>query len=159
MPSSEVSQPNSEGPDPALRPETGDTTQFSVPGAWDDTGPTARLTAEHEDAIAALPPGSALLIVHQGPQAGARFLLDTPVTTAGRHPERDIFLDDATVSRKHAVFIRDELGFSVRDEGSLNGTYLNGRTVDSASLVAGDEIRIGKYRLTYHPSRRGMQLP
>jgi pSer/pThr/pTyr-binding forkhead associated (FHA) protein len=158
MPASEGSNPGPEAPEPAAVPDAGDTTQFAVPGA-EEAAPAVRLTAEHEEAIAALPAGSALLIVHQGPQTGARFLLDTPVTSAGRHPERDIFLDDATVSRKHAVFIRDELGFAVRDEGSLNGTYLNGRTVESASLVAGDEIRIGKFRLTYHPSRRGMRLP
>jgi pSer/pThr/pTyr-binding forkhead associated (FHA) protein len=108
----------------------------------------------HDDAAAveALPPASALLIVQRGPNAGARFLLDAERTTAGRHPSSDIFLDDVTVSRKHAEFLAEDGGFSVRDVGSLNGTYVNRERIDTARLRAGDEVQIGKYRLTYHPS-------
>jgi pSer/pThr/pTyr-binding forkhead associated (FHA) protein len=120
-----------------------------------DPWQAAALIAEHQAAIDALPAGSALLVVHRGPQAGARFLLDTPATSAGRHPQRDIFLDDATVSRKHAVFVQRAGGVTVQDEGSLNGTYVNGVSVSEARLRAGDEIRIGKFRLTFHPSPRG----
>jgi pSer/pThr/pTyr-binding forkhead associated (FHA) protein len=120
-----------------------------------DAWPAGDLSAEHRAAIDALPAGSALLVVHRGPQAGARFLLNTPATTAGRHPQRDIFLDDATVSRKHAVFVQRAGGFAVQDEGSLNGTYVNGVSVAEAQLRPGDEIRIGKFRLTFHPSPRG----
>lgn len=96
-----------------------------------------------------LPPGTALLVVRRGPNAGARFLLDHDVTTSGRHPDSDIFLDDVTVSRRHAEFLRDGTRFSVRDLGSLNGTHLNDERVESAVLTHGDEIRIGKFRLAF----------
>ena len=100
-------------------------------------------------AIDALPPGSALLVVKRGPNAGSRFLLDAHTTTAGRHPESDIFLDDVTVSRRHAEFTREENGFVVRDVGSLNGTYLNRERIEAAGLAGGDEVQIGKYRLVF----------
>ncbi|RZS80208.1 zinc ribbon protein [Motilibacter rhizosphaerae] len=100
-------------------------------------------------AVDALPPGSALLVVRRGPNAGSRFLLDEDVTTAGRHPESDIFLDDVTVSRRHVEFVRVEGGFEVRDVGSLNGTYVNRERIDTAPLTGGDEVQIGKYRLVY----------
>ncbi len=102
-----------------------------------------------ESAADALPSGSALLVVKRGPNAGSRFLLDSDVTTAGRHPESDIFLDDVTVSRRHAEFARSEGGFLVRDVGSLNGTYLNRERIDAAGLAGGDEVQIGKYRLVF----------
>jgi pSer/pThr/pTyr-binding forkhead associated (FHA) protein len=102
-------------------------------------------------AVDALPPGSALLVVKRGPNAGSRFLLDAELTTAGRHPESDIFLDDVTVSRRHAEFHRSPYnrGFTVRDVGSLNGTYLNRERIDSAELSSGDEVQIGKFRLVF----------
>ena len=100
-------------------------------------------------AVNALPPGSALLVVRRGPNAGSRFLLDEDVTTAGRHPESDIFLDDVTVSRRHAEFVRTPDGFLVRDVGSLNGTYVNRHRIDSVLLAGGDEVQVGKYRLVY----------
>ncbi|GAC1324863.1 MAG: hypothetical protein NVSMB13_06950 [Mycobacteriales bacterium] len=100
-------------------------------------------------AIEGLPPDSALLVVKRGPNAGSRFLLDTDVTTAGRHPESDIFLDDVTVSRRHAEFVRDGAGFTVRDVGSLNGTYLNRERIDAAALAGGDEVQVGKFRLVF----------
>jgi pSer/pThr/pTyr-binding forkhead associated (FHA) protein len=96
-----------------------------------------------------LPPGSALLVVRRGPNAGSRFLLDTEVTTAGRHPESDIFLDDVTVSRRHAEFRREAGVFTVRDVGSLNGTYVNRERVESATLANADEVQIGKFRLVF----------
>jgi pSer/pThr/pTyr-binding forkhead associated (FHA) protein len=96
-----------------------------------------------------LPPGSALLVVRRGPNAGSRFLLDTDVTTAGRHPESDIFLDDVTVSRRHAEFRREGGVFTVRDVGSLNGTYVNRERVESATLANADEVQIGKFRLVF----------
>ncbi|HEY3503333.1 MAG TPA: FHA domain-containing protein [Actinocatenispora sp.] len=96
-----------------------------------------------------LPPYMALLLVRDGAQAGARFLLDRDVTTAGRHPDGDIFLDDVTVSRRHAEFHRDGTTFLVKDLGSLNGTHLNGERVQSGVLANGDEIRIGKFRLVF----------
>ncbi len=95
------------------------------------------------------PAGTALLVVKRGPNAGSRFLLDADVTTAGRHPESDIFLDDVTVSRRHAEFVRQGGSFLVRDVGSLNGTYLDRERIDSAVLSGGDEVQIGKYRLVF----------
>ena len=105
-------------------------------------------------AVEALPPGSALLVVKRGPNAGSRFLLDADITTAGRHPESDIFLDDVTVSRRHAEFAREADGFVVRDVGSLNGTYLNRERLETASLTGGDEVQIGKYRLVFLTGHR-----
>ena len=96
-----------------------------------------------------LPPGMALLVVRRGPNAGARFLLDHDVTTSGRHPDSDIFLDDVTVSRRHAEFHRGPNGFTVRDVGSLNGTYVNRERVESATLGNSDEVQIGKFRLVF----------
>ena len=95
------------------------------------------------------PAGTALLVVKRGPNAGSRFLLDADVTTVGRHPESDIFLDDVTVSRRHAEFVREGGGFVVRDVGSLNGTYLDRERIDAAGLAGGDEVQIGKYRLVF----------
>lgn len=96
-----------------------------------------------------LPTGTALLVVKRGPNAGSRFLLDKEVTTAGRHPESDIFLDDVTVSRRHAEFRRAGGSFEVRDVGSLNGTYLNRERIDATALAGGDEVQIGKFRLVF----------
>lgn len=108
-----------------------------------------QLSNEEENAVSALPSGSALLIVQSGPGLGSRFLLDSDLTLAGRHPDADIFLDDVTVSRKHAEFIRSGKQFQVRDLGSMNGTYVAGQSIETASLKNGDEIQIGKYRLTF----------
>ena len=110
------------------------------------------LSAADEEAVNALPPGCALLIVQRGPSAGARFLLDTDRVTAGRHPRSDIFLDDVTVSRKHCEFLRCEAGYTVRDAGSLNGTYVDRERVDSHVLSAGDEVQLGYFRVAYYPA-------
>ncbi|GAA1493326.1 FHA domain-containing protein [Curtobacterium herbarum] len=146
-------------PDPVVpqpgRPEERlvDTTlTFSMENAAALT-PEAGVTAEERDAISALPSGSALLVVRRGPNVGARFLLDSDVTTAGRHPDASIFLDDVTVSRKHADFIRRGTSFSVKDLGSLNGTYFDGVRIDEALLVDGSEVQVGKFRLTFYASR------
>ena len=106
-------------------------------------------------AVESLPADAALLVVKRGPNAGSRFLLDKPITTAGRHPESDIFLDDVTVSRRHAEFVRgDGNTFSVRDVGSLNGSYLNRERIDESPLTSGDEVQIGKFRLVFLTSGR-----
>ncbi len=99
--------------------------------------------------VEGLPVGSALLVVKRGPNAGSRFLLDQSVTSAGRHPDSDIFLDDVTVSRRHAEFRLESDEFQVVDVGSLNGTYVNREPVDSAALANGDEVQIGKFRLVF----------
>jgi len=99
--------------------------------------------------IEGLPTGSALLVVTRGPNAGSRFPLDQPVASAGRHPDSDIYLDDVTVSRRHAEFRLQNDQCQVVDVGSLNGTYVNRKPVDSAVLATGDEVQIGKYRLVF----------
>ncbi len=108
-------------------------------------------TAQDSDASEGnLPAGQALLVVKRGPNAGARFLLDQETTTAGRHQEADIFLDDVTVSRRHAEFRKNSDGnFEVVDVGSLNGTYVNREPRNSQELSVGDEIQIGKFRLVF----------
>jgi pSer/pThr/pTyr-binding forkhead associated (FHA) protein len=108
------------------------------------------LTAEDQATIEALRPGTALLVVLRGPNTGARFLLDDQEIAAGRHPDSDIFLDDVTVSRKHALFVSSGDGYLVRDSGSLNGTYVNRQRIDEAALHTGDEVQIGKFRLVYY---------
>jgi hypothetical protein len=110
-------------------------------------------------AVDALPAGSALLVVQRGPSAGSRFLLDTDVVSAGRHPESEIFLDDVTVSRRHAEFRRGPEGYRVADVGSLNGTYVNRDRIDEVTLQGGDEVQIGKYRLVYFASHAGVGSP
>jgi hypothetical protein len=104
--------------------------------------------------VAALPAGTALLVVRRGPNAGSRFLLDSDLTTAGRHPESDIFLDDVTVSRRHAEFYRHAGRFTVRDVGSLNGTYVNRERIEETELSGGDEVQVGKFRLLFLLSPR-----
>jgi pSer/pThr/pTyr-binding forkhead associated (FHA) protein len=111
------------------------------------------VSQEEKEAIGALPSGSALLVVRRGPNVGARFLLDADVTTAGRHPDADIFLDDVTVSRRHAEFLRHGTIFEIRDLGSLNGTYYDGVRIDTALLSDGTEVQVGKFRLTFYASR------
>ena len=101
-------------------------------------------------AVDSLPPGTALLVVLRGPNAGSRFLLDHDFTSTGRHPDSDIFLDDVTVSRRHAEFYRHGGDrFTVRDVGSLNGTYVNRERIEEAELFGGDEVQIGKFRLLF----------
>lgn len=118
--------------------------------------PQRSLSPEELAAVESLPAGSALLIALSGPNTGARFLLDAPETLAGRHVKANIFLDDVTVSRRHAFFIRDDNGqFSVRDAGSLNGTYVNRERIDETTLNTGDEVQIGKFRLVFYGSQIG----
>jgi pSer/pThr/pTyr-binding forkhead associated (FHA) protein len=115
----------------------------------DEGQPEAPAQEAPVSGIEALPAGSALLVVKRGPNAGSRFLLDRDTTSAGRHPDSDIFLDDVTVSRRHAEFRREGGEFVVIDVGSLNGTYVNREPVDQAVLAGGDEVQIGKFRLVF----------
>lgn len=96
-----------------------------------------------------VPAGIGMLIVRQGSKRGSRMALDTDRVTIGRHPESDIFLDDITVSRRHAEVIRTESGHDVIDAGSLNGTYVNRELVERGSLADGDELQVGKFKLVY----------
>ena len=99
--------------------------------------------------IGELPEGLGMLVVKRGPNAGSKYVLESDVTTAGRHPDSDIFLDDITVSRRHAEFVRDGGSYRVRDVGSLNGTYVNRERTDDAVLAHGDEVQIGKFKLVF----------
>jgi hypothetical protein len=95
------------------------------------------------------PAEGAVLVVARGPYAGSRFALGSGLTTAGRHPESTIFLDDVTVSRRHAEIESTPEGFVVRDVGSLNGTYLNRERIEQATLANGDELQIGMFKLVF----------
>lgn len=92
---------------------------------------------------------SAMLLVVRGNNHGATYLLDTDVVRAGRNPDNDIFLDDVTVSRKHAEFRRQGNTFEVKDLGSLNGTYVNGKIVEAAALANHDEVQIGAFKFVF----------
>ncbi|HET9649775.1 MAG TPA: FHA domain-containing protein [Microlunatus sp.] len=141
-------------PTTRLDPVSGDTTR-TLPAVSDERE-VEGLTAEEEAAVNALPKGSALLIVQRGSNAGARYLLDTDRVTVGRHQNSDIFLDDISVSRKHAIFEKTADGTLLKDSGSLNGTYVNRDLVDECLLRHGDEVQIGKFRLVYFSSPQGM---
>ena len=136
---------------PAPVPDATATITFGGP----DKAPEAderQLNPADSAAVDALPTGHALLIVQRGPGAGSRFLLDTDLVTSGRHPESEIFLDDVTVSRRHAEFRRTSSGYTVSDVGSLNGTYVNRDRIDEVALQDADEVQIGKYRLVFFTS-------
>lgn len=136
----------------------GDPTTMRIPGVG-AVEPSESSQAEHvltradQATVDALRPGTALLVVLRGPNTGARFLLDDDLVTSGRHPESDIFLDDVTVSRRHARFSREGGVFVVRDVGSLNGTYVNRERIDESRLATGDEVQIGKFRLVFYGAK------
>jgi FHA domain-containing protein/zinc ribbon protein len=109
------------------------------------TGEEAELAVSLDE----LEPGQGLLVIMRGSEAGSKFLLDKDITTCGRHPSSDIFLDDITVSRRHAEILREDTRFLVKDTGSLNGSYVNRERVDVAELVSGDELQIGKFKLMF----------
>jgi pSer/pThr/pTyr-binding forkhead associated (FHA) protein len=132
----------------------GDTMQISLSDKT-ETG-DRQLNPVDAAAVDALPVGHALLVVQKGPGAGSRFLLDQDQIQAGRHPESEIFLDDVTVSRRHAVFDRNPEGFTVSDVGSLNGTYVNRDRIERVQLKDGDEVQIGKYRLVFFSGHEGV---
>jgi pSer/pThr/pTyr-binding forkhead associated (FHA) protein len=95
-------------------------------------------------------PGQALIVVKRGPNAGSTFLVDQDVMTLGRQPDSDVFLDDVTVSRRHAELRRAGAHFAIHDVGSLNGTYVNMQRVDDTELADEDEIQIGKFKLAFY---------
>ncbi|UTT40889.1 FHA domain-containing protein [Glutamicibacter mishrai] len=131
-----------------------ETTNIALPSMNKATEPSViyTLSEDEKNAVRALPSGSALLIAHSGPNKGARFLLDTDESIAGRHPNANIFLDDVTVSRRHAKFTRNGESFLLSDIGSLNGTYINGDRIDEIQLNSGVQVQIGKFRLNFYQS-------
>ena len=114
----------------------------------------ANASSEERNIIAALDSKSAMLIALGGPGKGARFLINEDQTRLGRAPESEIFLDDVTVSRRHAEISRLKDGFTIHDTGSLNGTYLNGTVITESELNSGDEVQIGKFRLHFFSGGR-----
>jgi hypothetical protein len=104
---------------------------------------------ELEHYLDGLAPGVGMLVVRHGPNAGSSYRLEKQSTAIGRHPDSDIFLDDITVSRRHVVVEHEGDGYTLRDVGSLNGTYVNRNRVDEAPLHYGDEVQIGRYRLSF----------
>ncbi len=122
-----------------------DTTVSFTPIEPGDEAAESLLAAQHD-----LRAGQALLVVERGPTAGSRYLVDADRTTLGRQPESDIFLDDVTVSRRHAEIRRDGARFSIHDQGSLNGTYVNLQRVEDTELADQDEIQIGKFKLAVY---------
>jgi pSer/pThr/pTyr-binding forkhead associated (FHA) protein len=99
--------------------------------------------------------GTGVLVVKRGPDAGARFVLTAEITRVGRHPDSEIFLDDVTVSRRHAEFRREGAHYVVADVGSLNGTYVNRERIETATLKGGDEVQIGKFKLVFLSTSAG----
>ena len=136
-------------------------TTMRLPGIGDleqiDTGAESEVSLSKADqaTVDALRPGTALLVVLRGPNTGARFLLDDDEVSSGRHPDSDIFLDDVTVSRKHAIFRREGGRYHVSDVGSLNGTYVNRERIDEVALQTGDEVQSGKVKLVFLFEVRG----
>lgn len=109
----------------------------------------SQLSSEERTVVANLPLGSAMLIAIAGASKGSRFLIDQPLTSIGRATDADIFLDDVTVSRAHATLTHEVSGeYIIKDLESLNGTYLNGAAISESRLATGDEIQVGKFRLT-----------
>jgi hypothetical protein len=109
-----------------------------------------KLSAEDRQIVEKLAPSDAMLFVHRGPGQGSRFLVTGIGAMVGRSPESEIFLDDVTVSRKHAQVLTPTAGlFILKDLGSLNGTYVNGKHAVEVSLVNGDEIQIGKFHMLF----------
>jgi hypothetical protein len=135
------------------RATAGETTSMIFTGIESADAESGEEPAADAAAIDTLPPGTALLVVRRGPNAGSRFLLDSEVTEVGRRPDSDIFLDDVTVSRRHAEFYRHGTTFAVRDVGSLNGTYVNRERIEETALSGGDEVQIGKFRLVFLQGR------
>ena len=129
----------------------------------DDPTLMVELGADVEEAVEALPAGSALLLVEKGPNQGARYLLKVDRVSAGRSKDADILLDDISVSRHHAEFIRtpaaDAQGreYAVEDRGSLNGTYVNKMLITARTpLRQGDVVQIGKFRMVFLMGPRGI---
>ncbi len=98
-------------------------------------------------------PDKAMVVVHRGANKGSRYLISEERTSIGRSPESEIFLDDVTVSRSHAVIERNGSAFALNDLGSLNGTYINNQSLKTAPLTCGDEIQIGKFHLIFVSAR------
>lgn len=123
---------------------------FCASCGTDISSPRSDATTRLQDpAVDTSKPDEGMLVVRKGPKRGSRISLDTDLITIGRHPDSDIFLDDITVSRRHAEVRRDGARYWVRDVGSLNGTYVNRERTDDRELIDGDELQVGKFKLVF----------
>jgi pSer/pThr/pTyr-binding forkhead associated (FHA) protein len=116
-------------------------------------------SASEQDSVAITavidgPADRAMVVIHRGPAKGARFLINQEIVAIGRSIESPIFLDDVTVSRKHALIVKEADSFKIQDQGSLNGTYVNNQSVSDAPLSTGDEIQIGKFHMLFIASKK-----
>jgi pSer/pThr/pTyr-binding forkhead associated (FHA) protein len=132
----------------ALNPNTDTTVSFVPEESTGELG-DEELGVE----VGELAVGTGVLVVKRGPESGAKFVLDNELTHVGRHPDSEIFLDDITVSRRHAEFVRTADGYVLRDVGSLNGTYVNRERIEAVPLASGDEVQIGKFKLVFLAAR------
>ncbi len=127
-----------------------DKTTVSIP-LFDDSVSAAN---EHQETVASIDPTGAILVARRGPNAGSSFSLAAAVTTLGRSPESDIFLDDVTVSREHAVVERTGDDYRIRDCDSLNGTYIDHERVQDEALAESNEIQVGRFVFTFMRGRK-----
>ena len=128
---------------------SGESPQASTGSMEEPVGSTGLLGTVESGSLGAVAPGKAMLIVRSGPSEGTSFLLTGDTTSIGRSDNADVMLDDVTVSRRHAELFRTPEGWTLRDSGSLNGTYVNRTLIDQAVLHGGDEVQIGKYRFVF----------
>ena len=127
------------------RTEPGEEQPTTMSYRVDETGEYKPVDLEEEvDRV-----GAALVIRSGGGRSGESFTIDQDRMSIGRTPDAAVFLDDVTVSRNHALVVRRDDGYYIDDLGSLNGTYVNRRRIESHQLQDGDEIQIGKYKLSY----------
>ena len=135
----------------------------SVVDGSPESAVSAFLSSASEEESAAItavidgPADRAMVVIHRGPAKGARFLVDQSEVAIGRSVESPIFLDDVTVSRKHALLVKDASSFRIKDQGSLNGTYLNNKSVTDSPLSTGDEIQIGKFHMLFIASKKAQK--
>jgi len=135
-----------EGAGDAVRHGAGQPVDPVTTGSFDSAAIDAELG---HDAVAPAPGDAPVLVVTRGPGSGSRYSLDRPETRIGRHPEAHLFLDDVTVSRRHALVSQVDGTYVLTDQASLNGTYVGGERVDSRILSSGDELQIGRFRLLF----------
>jgi pSer/pThr/pTyr-binding forkhead associated (FHA) protein len=135
----------------------------SVVDGSPESAVSAFLSSASEEESAAItavidgPADRAMVVIHRGPAKGARFLVDQSEVAIGRSVESPIFLDDVTVSRKHALLVKDASSFRIKDQGSLNGTYVNNKSVTDSPLSTGDEIQIGKFHMLFIASKKSQK--
>lgn len=145
------------------RPAEPGTTTTAIPAVvlLPGDGGAEPFPLETGDLLHDVPSGGSVLVVTRGPNIGSRFVLgpEDSVVTIGRHPESDVFLDDITVSRRHAEVRHQDGDYCASDVGSLNGTYLNRELIEEVTrLSSGDELQVGKFRLLFLAPSQGPVL-